>query len=225
MSVTRDVLETMTRELADAVDDPRWGQTIVLQMLGQVHLQEWRDILNSINTARWGQRTVTLDANGRFLKTDLNSGSGDAAETLYRILAVQAGQFFYQQSTFQQYPSPLNSFDVTLPQVWYEIGNQIQMVPASPSLSVVVSVNSTPARPDQLANGASIVDYPDGYELILAYMAAKQMLLMGGTEGAYAAQLERQAKELRDRLLMDLRRLGTRPIVMGALDSPSQWGG
>ena len=74
-------------------------------------------------------------------------------------------------------------------------------------------------------DGDSTVEYPDGYELILAYMAAKQMLLMGGTEGQYGAQLEAQAKQLRDRLLMDVRRLGTRPVIAQAMDSPSMWGG
>lgn len=225
MSITRANLELLTREMADAVDDPRWSQTLVLQILGQVHLQEWRDILNANNAYRFALRTVTLDNNGRFLRTALDSGSGDTAETHYRILSVASGQFFYQQSTYQQYPQPNNTFDVMLPQVWYELGSEIQVVPASPSMSVQVGINHTPARPDQLAGTSSIVVFPDGYELILAYMAAKQMLLKGGTEGQYGVQLEAQAKELRDRLLLDLRRAGSRALVMGAMDSPGQWGG
>lgn len=225
MSITRDALETLTRELMDAVDDPRWGQTYVLQVLGQVHLQEWRDILNAVNVYRWAQRTVTLDSNGRFAKSALSSGSGDSAETFYRILAMQNGQFFYQQSTFQQFPQPQTNYGGTFPNVWYEIGEQVQVVPPSAGLALTVSVNHTPARVDQLADGASTVVFPDGYELILAYMAAKQLLLKGGAEGQYARQLEAQAQELRARLLMDLRRLGTRPIIMGALDDAGQWGG
>lgn len=225
MSVTRAVLETLTRELADAVDDPRWGQTLVLQILGQVHLQEWRDILNAANMRRYALRTVTTDANGRFAKTALDSGAGDTAETHYRVLSVAVGQFFYQQSAYQDYPQPFQQMGGTLPNVWYELGDEIQLVPLAQGTTVQVAVNHTPARVDQLAGDGSTVIYPDGYELILAYMGAKQMLLRGGIEGQYAAQLEAQAKELRDRLLMDVRRLGTRPIIMGAMDSASMWGG
>lgn len=225
MSVTRAVLETMTRELADAVDDPRWSQTLVLQLLGQVHLQEWRDILNAANMRRYALRTVTTDANGRFAKTALDSGSGDTAETHYRLLSVAVGQFFYQQSQYADYPQPFQQMGGTLPNVWYEVGDEIQLVPLAQGTTVQVAVNHTPARVDQLAGDSSIVVYPDGYELILAYMGAKQMLLKGGIEGQYAAQLEAQAKQLRDRLLMDVRRLGTRPIIMGAMDSPAMWGG
>lgn len=224
MSVTRAVLETMTREMADAVDDPRWSQTLVLQILGQVQVQEWRDILNAAPTNRLAQRTVTLDANGRFAKTALDSGSGDTATTHYRILTVADGSYFYQQSTYQDFPAPDLSYAATMPRVWYEFGDEVQVVPTMPSLALTVGVNHTPARVDQLAGDSSVVVFPDGYELILAYMGAKQMLLKGGTEGQYAAQLETQAKELRDRLLFDLRRIGTRPLVMGAMDSTSQWG-
>ncbi len=225
MSLTRTALEDLTRQLADAVDDPRWPQSVVLSILGQVHLQEWRDLLNASNTRRYALRTVTTDANGRFAKTALDSGSGDSAETHYRILSVSVGQFFYQQSIYQDYPQPFQNMGGTLPNVWYEMGDEIQLVPVAQGTAVSVAVNHTPARVDQLAGDASIVVYPDGYELILAYMGAKQMLLKGGAEGQYAAQLEVQAKQLRDRLLMDVRRLGTRPIIMGAMDSPAMWGG
>lgn len=222
MSLPRGTLLTLAEEMADAVDSPRWGTTLKRQLLGEVHWREWRDLLNVNQMLRFGSRTVTTDADGRFLKTALNSGSGDSLETCYRILTVNQGNLFYQPSSYREYPiSPGN---VSLPQVWYELGTQIQLIPAASGNSVTVGVNHLPQRADLLVDDTSTVTFPDGYDLVLAYETAASMLMKGAAESDLAAELRQAAQALRERMQQDVARLAVRPLRLAAADDRFDWG-
>lgn len=221
MSMTRGTLLTLATELADAVGQPRWGSTLKNQLLGEAHWREWRDLLNIDRTLRMAKRTVTADANGQFLKTDLNSGSGDATETFYRVLSVNAGSYFYQVGSYEQYP--MAPTDSLLPQIWYEFGDAIQVMPPNAPSALTVAVNHLPQRADLLASDASTVVFPDGYELILAYEVAASMFMKGAAETQQAGDFIARAQSLRERMHQDIARRSTRPLRLGVMDDRFDW--
>lgn len=222
MSMSRSALLTLVAEMADADGQPRWGTLLRNQLLGEVHWREWRDLLNIDRHLRMAARTVTTDGNGRIAKSYLTSGSGDSTETFYRILSVNQGNVFYQPSTYEQYP--LSPAEGRLPQVWYEYGDYVQVMPATVGTSVDVTVNHLPQRADLLATDNSLVTFPDGYELILAFETAASMFMKGAAETQQAADFLGRAQALRDRMHQDIARRSTRPLRLGAADDRYDWG-
>lgn len=222
MSMVRSTLVTLVDELADANNSPRWGTTLKRQMLGEVHWREWRDLLNINRMLRVGSRTATTDADGRIAKSALTTGSGDATETYYRILTVRQGNMFYQPAKYEDYP--VSPTEVSLPQVWYEYGDQVQLIPAAQGNTVTVVVNHLPQRADLLASDASTVVFPDGYDMILAYETAASMFMKGAAETQLSMELAGKAAQLRDRMHQDVARLSIQPLRMGYMDDRWDWG-
>lgn len=222
MSMTRGQLLTLIDQMADTEGSPRWGTLLKNQLLGEVHWREWRDLLNVNKMLRVAKRTVTTDANGQFLKSALNSGSGDSTETFYRIQTLYQGNLFYQPAKYEDYP--ISPSDVALPQVWYEFGDAIQLIPAAEGNAVTVTVNHLPQRSDLLVSDSSTVVFPDGYELILAYETAASMFMKGAAESNLTAEMRQNAMLLRERMHQDLSRLAVRPLRMGYQDDKYDWG-
>lgn len=223
MSMARSTLLTLVDEMADANGSPRWGTTLKLQLLGEVHWREWKTLLNVARHLRMAERTLTTDGAGRFQKSALTAGSGDATETWYRILSLQQGNFFYQPTEYEQYPKSPST--VALPQVWYEYGDQIQLIPAATGVPVTVVVNHLPQRADLLSSDTATVVFPDGYDLILAYETAASMFMKGAAESQLAGELRAAAAVLRDQMRQDVGRLSVRPLRMKAMDDRWDWGG
>ena len=222
MSMARSALVTLVDEMADAKGSPRWGTTLKLQLLGEAHWREWKDLLNVNRMLRVGTRTATTDADGRVAKSDLTSGSGDATETFYRILTLRQGNFYYQPAKYEDYPQ--SPTEVSLPQVWYEYGDEIQLIPAAQGNTVTVVVNHLPQRADLLVDNNSTVVFPDGYDLILAYEAAASMFMKGAAETQLAGELRGAAQVLRERMHQDVGRIAIRPMRMGYMDDRWDWG-
>jgi len=223
MSMTRAQLLTLVEEMADAVGSPRWGSTLKKQLLGEAHWREWKDLLNANRHLRMGERSATTDANGRITKSDLTTGSGDSTETFYRVLSLSQGTFFYQPAKYEDYPQ--SPTEVSLPQVWYEYGDQIQLMPAAQGNTVTVVVNHLPQRADLLTTDSAVVVFPDGYDLILAYETAASMFMKGAAETNLTVELRAMAQGLRDRMHQDIGRLTVRPMKMGYMDDWSMWAG
>lgn len=221
MSMTRATLLTLVDEMADANGSPRWGTTLKNQLLGEVHWREWKDLLNANRMLRVATRTATTNADGRIAKSDLNGSGGDGTEYYYRVLSLSQGNFFYQPAKYEDYP--VSPTEVSLPQVWYEYGDMIQLMPAAQGNTVTVTVNHIPQRADLLASDSSTVIFPDGYELILAYECAASMFTKGAAETGQAVELLQRAQALRDRLHQDVR-LTTRPMRVGYSDDRWDWG-
>jgi hypothetical protein len=140
----------------------------------------------------------------------------------YRVLTVYQGNLFYQPSTYEEYP--ISPTSVNLPQVWYEFGDTIQLVPAAAANTVTVTVNHLPQRADLLASDTSDVVFPEGYDLLLAYETAASLFMKGGAETNVAADMRAMATVLRERLHQDVARLTVRPTRMSAADDRFQWG-
>jgi len=226
MSIARSTLETLCDDYAEGIGSDRWNETTIRRILTSVHQQEWSRILNASPRYRFGKRTVTTDAEGVVSLDDLNSGSGDSYERWYRILAVTDGDVAYQQVEFDEFPTAkTGSYGPSSPRSYYLVGNNIQILPDSGNLQLSIYVNHRPQLVSLLAGGDSIVEFPDGHELILAYRTAALMMMKGATESRPAAELIELANQERAQLLDDLARRTINPRTMAYPDGPSDWAG
>lgn len=217
MSMTKAAIIAAARERADAVRSARWDDADLGVMLGMVHWGEWAHILNANNVAKVRTVTVTPDSDGVIAKSDLS----DATRYFYRILSLRVDDRFHTPMAYSDAPRPVESgYRGTFG--WYEKGDGLQLVPITTS-SAEVTVNYRPTRASALNDGDT-VDFPDGYEHVLIYGLAAEMLLKGGSETDAANDLYGRQRVLREDMLADIRRLSVRPTLMAAMDDPSDWG-
>lgn len=226
MSMTRTQLTALTREVMQATGSSQWSDATLQTWLGLAHWQEYANLLNIINSYQMQAVTVTQDANGQFTIASLSTGSGNTAKYFYRILALAkpsaAGGYFYKQSQFKFDPNP--SLSASPNYIWYPYGRYIQVSPVESGTTMTATVNFRPPRVDQLNADSDTVDFPDGYESLLAWRAAGLALRRGGAELQAAQAMDAMAKDIREEMLLDLGRVGTTPIIAGAFDDPSDWG-
>lgn len=217
---------TNTREMMDAANSDRWTDAFITTVLGIVSAREWSGILGASPYYRFATRSVTTDANGKFLYTALNSGSGDSAETWYRVFAITDGQTVYQQTKFVDVPiATTSNYETPYQRLWYDAGNYIQVLPVTSGLALTVTVNHTPPRVDQLSATSVAVEFPAGSECILWLEAAAMLLEKGGAESDAADRMRAMASVERDNLFGDITRRSARPTYMGYPDSSAEWGG
>lgn len=236
MTMTRAELTTMARELADAVDSPRWSDATIQGFLGLAQWTEIGKLLNANNqyyiNGGDGLLTVTQDANGQFNWTDFTSGSGNDVKIVYRVLTLgqptggnadgTSGPLYYREVPYIRFPNPQPS--TSLPYVWYRIGSKVQVLPAVSGQQLTAVVNYRPCRVENLADDGDDVPFPDGYETMLAYLAGAMMLDKGGAEAGASNVLLANADAIRADMMMDLGRMSTKPIIALASDDPYDWG-
>jgi hypothetical protein len=235
--MTRAQLTTMARQFADAVNSPRWSDPTIQSLLGQHQWNETGKLLNAFNqyyiNGGAGDLTVTQDAKGQFNWSDLTTGTGDDVKNVYRVLTLgqpsgggangTSGPLFYANVPYTRFPNPQPS--TSLPYVWYRIGSKVQILPAVQGQILQAVVNYRPCRVENLASDDSEVPFPDGYEMLLAYLAGAAMLDFGGAEAGAANVLLANAEGLRSDMMLDLGRYSTQPILAQAFDDPQAWGG
>ena len=231
MSMTQaQLLAALTDEM-NATGSSQWSPATLLSWLDLAFWQEWANILNANNVYYSQSVTVTLDSNGQFAISALTNGSADAVKNFYRVLSLAQPQggnqpcLFYRQTRYQDYPNPQPNQGTYLSGLWYRLGQQIQVMPVQSGLQLSVQVNYRPPRPSQLSGSSVVVDFPDGYEMLLVFVAAMYALNKGGSETEAAGTMSVMATNIRAMMLMDLARQGTWPIVATAFDSPQDWGG
>lgn len=225
----------MARELADAVDSPRWSDPTIQGFLGLAQWTELGKLLNANNqyyiNGGAGELTVTQDANGQFNWSDFTTGTGDDVKNVYRVLTLSqpagsaqgsSGPLYYKEVPYVRFPNPQPS--TSLPYVWYRIGSKVQILPAVSGQILSAVVNYRPCRVENLASDDSNVPFPDGYETMLAYLAGAMMLDKGGAESAAANALLANAESIRDDMRMDLGRMSIQPIIAQSFDNPQDWG-
>lgn len=227
MSLTKSQLRSRVIQLADAVGSQRWETTPggeVDQHIGIAMDREWKRILNANPYYRVARRTPTSDANGYYAVSDLSSGTGDATERLYRVIAFAVDNVVYEEGRLSDYLLP-NAGAVQPNYVYYFEGTQLMALPKTASKAADVVVNWLPQRHDQLAGESSGLDFPDGYENVIAWSAAAMLLNKGAVEAGAAQVLEYQAEQLRQDMLQDLARRSTNPIKLRYADDRSDWAG
>jgi hypothetical protein len=212
--------------MADAVGADRWDTTAggeVDMHIGTAMDREWKRILNANAYYRVGRRTPTSDSDGYYAIADLDSGSGDSAERLYRVISLAVDETVYEETRLDQYLFP--STATPQPQfLWYFEGSKIMALPKTASKQASVIVNHIPTRFDNLETDNSTVTFPDGYENVLVCMAAALLLVKGGAEASASQVLEIQAEELRNDMLQDIMRRSLKPIGMRYVDNAWDWG-
>ena len=231
MSMTQaQLLAALTDEM-NATGSTQWSSGTLLSWLDLAFWQEWANILNANNVYYSQSVTVTQDVNGQFAISALTTGAADAVKNFYRILSLaqpQGGnqpQLFYRQTRYKDYPNPQPNQGTYLSGLWYRIGTQIQVMPVANGQQMSVQVNYRPPRPSQLSGSSVVVDFPDGYEMLLVFVAAMFALNKGGSETPAANTMAQMATEIRSMMLMDLARQGTWPIVAESFDRPEDWAG
>lgn len=213
--------------MADAVGADRWDDTAGGEVdlhIGTAMDREWKRILNAAPYYRVGRRTPTSSSTGYYALSDLDSGSGDSAQRLYRVIAFSVDSVIYEETRLDQYLIP----DTSSPQpnyLWYFEGSNILALPIQASKQATVVVNYLPTRFENLATDASTVDFPDGYENVLVCMGAALLLMKGGAEAQASQTLEIQAEELRADMLQDLMRRSMAPVRMRYNDNAWDWAG
>ena len=226
MSYSVTQLIANTREMMDATNSDRWNDAFITTVLGIVTGREWSSLLGANPYYTFQQINVTTDANGQIPYSSLTTGTGDTQKTLYRILAITDGITVYRQTGFVSVPlATTTNYDSPYQRLWYDSGSAIQILPKAQGVPLIITVNYTPPRPDQLASVASVVDFPDGHEVILWLEAAAQLLEKGAAESPAAERMRAMADVERDQMYQDLTRRAARPTYFAYPDLASEWGG
>lgn len=226
MAKTRAQMVALTRQFMDAEDADRWTDSLITTVLGNVFDEEWSNILNAAPYYTFASRTVAQDTNGQILLSALDGGSGDAEQNYYRILNVSDGTSNYSETRYQDVPlATSTNYFPPYGYAYYLVGNYIQCLPIGSGVQMTIAVNYKPTNIVDLATDASVIDFPEHDELLLAYAAASQLLNKGGAESNAAVVLSRMADGERASLLDDIRRKTINPTRMAYPDVRGDWGG
>lgn len=221
MSATRTQAIAGVREVSDSAASARWSDTWIKTVLGIVHYREWEQLLAANPYYRFAQRSVTTDSSGQFLYTALNSGSGNTAQTVNKIITVSDGQTIYQQTEFRVVP--MGTAVGYAAKEWYDGGTYVQALPVQESLALTVSINHTPCRVDNLNADSDTIDFPDGSEVILYLEAAALILSKGGMENDAAQTMRALADQERQSMYARIARRSIRPQFLQFPDSSSEY--
>lgn len=221
MSYTRDELVTEIRAEADATGSGRWTPTTVLRKLDTVFAQEWGEILDEAPYYKLLELTVTPTAAGLVNLSAMRYPSLNVY--LRRVLAVAVDDKVYEEG------SPLSAPFATLvggsPCVWYQRGQQLQILPPPASGAVVkVLFSCRPLLPSESPNtGSTAIDFPSGHEQVLILGTAAALLDKGGEESDAADALLTRQGAHRDRLLLEVGRIGGKPKRVLYSDTREDW--
>lgn len=223
---TRSAFLTRVRGLMDATNSSRWDDLTLLDWADVVFDAEWTGLLDVAPTIRAAVRSVTTDANGQVAWSALNSGSGDTAETFYKVLSVDDGQRVYRPVSFLDVPMgtranvPYSQWDPA----YYPFGEAFQFLPVVSGQALTFTVSTIPARPSTLAGDASTVTFPDPYGPLVAWGTAAMALQKGGAEADTSIMFQAQADKLRRQMYADYARKTAVPTVFGFPDRAWEWG-
>lgn len=230
MSITKAGLRTRALQLADAVSSSRWDSTastgeIDLHM-GAVHIREWRRILNANPYYRVALRTPSIDSSSRILLSDLsNTSSADAHQVLYRVIEVVVDNVPLQEVPAKDGLMATLSNASFSGDFYFRQGNYL-VCPGHPSTTATgVFVNYTPTPANSLSGEGITIDFPDGYELVLAYELAAVILSKGAAEMDASASCKAFAEDYRRDMLQDIARTSINPLVMRFPDTAAEWAG
>jgi hypothetical protein len=227
MTWTKATYLSRTREWMDATGSDRWSDAFLYALLGLKFREEWEGVLDAAPTYRFAQRSVTTDANGQFALSALASGSGDTAQTAYKLITVTDGTVLYRETDYARVPLATSGTynGLEFDRSYYLIGDTVQVLPTAAGLGLTVAVNWVPTPIDQLSGDAVTADFVDGYENLVALLAAADALAKGGTETGATGDLRALAQTYRQGLYASVQRRTTTPMFLGFSDSSIAWGG
>lgn len=193
--------------------------------MGNIHIREWRRLLNAAPYYRVAQRTPPIDASSRLALTDLSSGSADTKQNLYRILEVVVDNRPLKEIPAKDGFMAGIATGSSAGDTYFRQGDYL-ICPGHPSVTATgVFVNYTPTPADALSADNIAVDWPEGYELVLAYELAAVILSKGAAEADAAATMKAFAEDYRRDMLQDVARISINPQVLQFPDTAREWGG
>lgn len=226
MPMTRDEFVANVRQFMDAEGSERWTEPFILSVGGTVCMTEWSEILDTNQYYRVATRSVTTDSQGRVAIADLTSGSGDDTEHFYRLLTgFTDGNILWTQTDLTYVPlGTQTNFQSPYLYLYYLAGDYFQLLPLQSGLALTVQVSHTPPTVAELSSGSSVLDFPRGYEQIVAWVTAGTLLMKGAAESQAASDLFSLADSARANFLGNIGRRTTRPTSPIFQDSPAAWG-
>lgn len=228
MSFTRTQFIAAVRTVMDAASSARWSDTDITAIGGLTFNNEWSVILNTNPYYRTNNvQNLTTDSNGEIAISSLTTGSGDTQKTFYRILSgFTDGTVLYREVDFRNVPlGTSTNYQSPWDYLYYLDGSNFQLLPVTASLSgLSVMVNWRPVQIDALAADSSTIDFPSGYEWLLAYQTGAVLLAKGGAETQATSDLMALAEEFRKSMLGYIGRLTTRPSSVQFQDLAMHWG-
>lgn len=228
MSWTQQDFIDNTRQFLDGESSSRWSNALITSVGDVVMQNEWSAILNQNQYYRLANVSVTTDASGRVAISSLTTGTGDTAQNFYRVLTgFSDGNILWKETDLRYVPlGTQTNYQNPYEYLYYLAGSDyFQLLPVASGTALTVMVNWTPTTIGDLAGVTSVIDYPRGYEWILAWVAAATLLLKGGAESQAATDLFSLADDARKSLMGDVGRLTVRPTSALFNDSPAAWMG
>jgi hypothetical protein len=216
---TLDELILMAKEQAEAGASANWTPAEILTALDITFIREWNTILASAPYERINTISVTSDDSGVVPFASLTTGADDARKVFRNVIQVSDGVNVFRETRVDLVPPSVTGQAYT----YYLTGDSMYLLPQA-AQAVQVLVNWRPVSPKNLANGASIVDFPEDGIILLAMGAAALMLARGGTEASAAAAILNLSMQVREDMLSSLRRRTGNPKFMRYPDTASQWG-
>lgn len=212
MSWNRVEYKEQGRVLADAENAQRWTAFQVNAQFALVFDRGWRRILDADPLYRYTRLVVTPDSDGLVPLTTLTAA----------ITPSQFHRVFDKRLI-------LNStlIDQSAEVVWNPsvIGSSVKYPVATAGTSLACWFNHWPENPQSYTTtpDAQAVNWPTGYELVLAYHLAAMLLSKGALEVGASAALLSYVDDLYTDMLQTLMRRTTAPATMGAPDDAASW--
>jgi len=193
------------------------------QTIGRMMVEEWRKLLDANPYLRVASVTLTTDANGQIAKSGLDTGAADAKVYHNKIIAMTLGNYVLEPARWSDYTRAVSAG--TAPYIYFEYGDNFQILPKLQGQSIQVDYNHVPERQDRLATDNSVIAFPDGYEDIVAMSAASYLLAKGGAEPETLSQLAALADKRRNDLIAAVGRPNAGPQRPKYADDPITWAG
>lgn len=238
---TKSQIRSWVLEEADATGEAGFDTApggVVDRKIGGVHDELWSDILQAARWYRGALRSVTTGSDGTVAKSALSdTADADAQQRLFRVIDVSVDRVPYEEVTddlpeylrtwYAQSTAPGTSGIGLLQasRVWWVFDAKLYMLPLLPNQAVLVMVNHRPTRYDQLTADDKLVEFPEGYERILAVRSAAEVIMKGARETSAAIELKASVQDAYNRMLETLARQSTNPTRVRYTDSPLLWGG
>lgn len=239
MPYTKAQLRAWVLENADASPSSGFDTApggIVDRKIGRVHDRLWADVLNVARFTRGRLVSVITGADGLVATSALSDlTTPNAQRRLYRILDVAVEGWPYEEVTDDLVPyarlwaeggnGTLGGGLAAGARTWWVFGGSLYTLPIQAGSVLGCWVNDRPTRFDQLTTEDAAVEFPDGYEDILAVHGAAEVIMKGARETEAAIELKASVQDDLNRMLQTLSRASTNPTRVRYVDRAGDWGG
>ncbi len=198
--------------------------------MGVIHLREWKRILNASPYYRVARRTPTVDVSGRIaISTLSDTAAPDALQTFYRVLMVAINNTPYKEIIAKE--GLLTGIQIStgsaMPgsNIWFRQGDYIMVPDSANTVATGVWVSHVPTAASSLSADGVTVEFPEGYEDLLAFELASIILAKGAAEADSSGTMKAFAEDMRRDMLQDLARFSIAPQTFAFSDTAAEWGG